>query len=120
MMSIGFKNVFQLKGGILKYLEDMPKKESSWRGECFVFDNRVSVKNELTKGTYKLCHGCRYPISPNDVKSSKYEEGVTCPKCYTKLSLNKKNRLRERNKQIKISKKKGLYNPYLKVTPLDF
>ena len=86
MLKKGFKNLFQLKGGILKYLEDMPKAKSSWKGECFVFDNRVSVRNELEKGSYKICHGCRYPISRKDRKSYKFEEGVTCPKCFEKLS----------------------------------
>ena len=120
MLKKGFKNLFQLKGGILKYLEDMPKAKSSWKGECFVFDNRVSVRNELEKGSYKICHGCRYPISRKDRKSYKFEEGVTCPKCFEKLSKDKKKNLRERNKQIQISKKKGLFNPYIKFTTSDF
>ena len=93
---------------------------SSWIGECFVFDNRVSVKNELKNGTYSLCHGCRYPVSIKETKSNKFEEGVTCPKCFNELTLEKKIKLRERNKQIKISKKRGLYNPYIKITPSDF
>jgi len=120
MLSKGFKSLFQLKGGILKYLADISKEQSTWNGECFVFDNRVSVQNELIDGTYSLCHGCRYPISRNNMKSYKYEEGVTCLRCYDKLTIEKKNKLKERNKQIKISKKRGLYNPYIKVTPLDF
>lgn len=120
MISKGFENLFQLKGGILKYLENIPKKESEWEGECFVYDNRVSVQNELVEGTYKLCYGCRYPVSLKDKKSDRFIYGISCPKCYKKLSEEKKLRLKERIKQIRISKKKGLYNPYIKYTPTDF
>tara|TARA_B100001123_G_C15156213_1_gene965591 strand:+ start:127 stop:1014 length:888 start_codon:yes stop_codon:yes gene_type:complete len=120
MLDLGFKNLFQLKGGILKYLEEVPKKNSKWQGECFVFDNRVSVKNELKNGTYKLCHGCRVPLSTTDCKSNKYEKGVSCSKCYDKLSDEKKRRLRQRNKQIEIAKKKGIYNPYINYTTSNF
>ena len=120
MIKEGFQNLYQLNGGILKYLEETPKKSSHWKGECFVFDNRVSIRNDLKKGTYSLCHGCRYPINKKDMNSNKFEDGVSCPNCYNNLSSEKKKRLRERNKQIKISKKRGIYNPYIKVTPLDF
>ena len=120
MISKGFNNIYQLKGGILKYLADIPKEKSTWEGECFVFDNRVSVQNELVEGTYELCHGCRYPLSIEDRKSSQFKEGITCPKCYDKVSVIKKLKLEERNKQIKISKKRGLYNPYIKFTPANF
>jgi len=120
MLNKGFKNLYQLKGGILKYLEDTPKQKSLWKGECFVFDNRVSVKNELSKGSYSICRACRYPINFKDKKSTKYEKGVSCPRCCDKLTKDKKSRLKERNKQIKLSKKKGIYNPYLKMTTLDF
>ena len=115
-----FKNLFQLKGGILQYLEKIQKNKSKWKGECFVFDNRVSVKNELSIGTYELCFGCRMPISIEDRISEKYEKGVSCIQCFNLLSNEKKARLRERNKQIKIAKKKGIYNPYIKYTPLNF
>ena len=120
MKKEGFKNVFQLKGGVLQYLEDMPKKKSKWEGECFVFDNRVSISNEMKSGTYVLCHACRYPLSLLDIKSKDYEKGISCPKCINKISKSKKLNLKERNKQIKIAKKKGLYNPYIKYTPSDF
>jgi UPF0176 protein len=120
MSSMGFKNVSQLKGGILKYLEKIPKKESMWRGECFVFDNRVSVKNELLPGSYDICHSCRLPISLRDRSSNDYEKGISCPKCINKSSKQKKIRLMERNKQIKIAKKRGLYNPYIKHTTANF
>ena len=120
MLKKGFKNLYQLEGGILKYLEEVPKKKSLWKGECFVFDNRVSVKDKQMQGSYSLCHGCRYPINSKDKKSKQFEEGVRCPRCYDSLSKEKIIRLRERNKQIKISKKKGIYNPYIKLTAQDF
>ena len=120
MRKIGFIDVKQLKGGILKYLEKIPHKESKWKGECFVFDNRVSLKNELKKGTFELCHACRRPISLKDRKSKNYEEGISCPKCINKITKEKKLKLIERNKQIKIAKKRGLYNPYIKNTPSDY
>ena len=103
----GFKNVFQLKGGILNYLKRVKKKDSLWRGECFVFDNRVSVKHDLEIGSYSMCSGCRNPTSPKDKMSSKYEEGVTCPRCYNKLSDTQKARFRMRQKQINLAKKSG-------------
>ena len=103
----GFKNVFQLKGGILKYLNKIKKKESMWKGECFVFDNRVSVKHDLALGSYSICSGCRNPISSKDKKSSKYEEGVSCPRCHSKLTSIQKDRFRMRQKQINLAKKAG-------------
>lgn len=120
MLAKGFKNVFQLKGGILKYLEEVPLKNSEWKGECFVFDSRVSVKNEMKDGTYELCYGCRNPVSILDRQSKDYEKGISCPKCKNIISEKKKMKLRERNKQIDLAKKKGLYNPYIKYTPSDF
>ena len=78
----GFKNVFQLKGGILNYLDKVKKKNSLWKGECFVFDNRVSVKHGLKQGSFSICSGCRTPISSVDKKSNEYEKGVSCPNCY--------------------------------------
>ena len=103
----GFKNVFQLKGGILNYLKKIKKKDSLWKGECFVFDNRVSVKHDLAVGSYSLCSGCRNPISSIDKISSKYEEGVACPRCHSKLSATQKARFRMRQKQINLAKKAG-------------
>ena len=120
MLKKGFKSLYQLKGGILKYLEKIPSKHSRWEGECFVFDNRVSIKNELASGTYKLCYGCRMPLSNQDLKSEKYEKGVSCARCFDYLSRYKKERLRERNKQIIIAKRKGIYNPYIKYTISSF
>jgi len=103
----GFKNVYQLKGGILNYLKKVKKKESLWKGECFVFDNRISVKHGLIKGNYIMCGGCRKPISHKDKKSKKYEEGVSCPNCHDTLSNSQKNRFRMRQKQINLAKKSG-------------
>ena len=103
----GFKNVFQLKGGILNYLKKTNKKNSLWKGECFVFDNRVSVKHNLSAGSYSICSGCRNPISLNDKKSKKYEKGVSCPRCYDTLTNTQKSRFRMRQKQIMLAKKAG-------------
>jgi len=103
----GFKNVFQLKGGILNYLKKIKRKKSMWKGECFVFDNRVSVKHDLAVGTYFICGGCRKPVSPKDKKIKKYEEGVSCSKCYDTLTNAQKIRFRMRQKQINLAKKIG-------------
>ena len=103
----GFKNVYQLRGGILNYLKKVNKKKSLWKGECFVFDNRISVKHGLVKGTYSMCSGCRKPISLKDKKSNKYEEGVSCPNCHDILSKSQKERFRMRQKQIYLAKKSG-------------
>ena len=103
----GFKNVFQLKSGIINYLKKINKKDSLWKGECFVFDSRVSVKHDLTVGTYVICSGCRNPISIKDKKSKKYEEGVSCHRCYDSLSKIQKSRFRMRQKQIIRAKKIG-------------
>jgi UPF0176 protein len=103
----GFKNVFQLKGGILNYLKNTKKKESLWKGECFVFDNRISVKHGLVTGTYSMCSGCRKPISAKGKKSIKYEEGVSCTNCHDDLTQIQKSRFRMRQKQITLAKKSG-------------
>ena len=103
----GFKNVYQLKGGILNYLKNVKKKESLWNGECFVFDNRISVKHGLVAGSYSMCSGCRKPVSPKDKKSKKYEEGVSCPNCHHSLTKVQKDRFRMRQKQINLAKKTG-------------
>ena len=103
----GFKNVFQLKGGILNYLNNVVKKNSLWRGECFVFDNRVSVKHGLKQGSFLVCGGCRTPISSLDKKSNMYEKGVSCHNCYEKLTEYQKSRFRMRQKQISLAKERG-------------
>ena len=103
----GFKNIYQLKGGILNYLKKIKQKNSLWKGECFVFDNRVSLKHGLAQGTYSICGGCRQPISVKDKKSRTYEEGVTCSNCFDKLSKNQKSRFRMRQSQIYKAKLSG-------------
>ena len=103
----GFKNIYQLNGGILNYLQKIKKEESLWKGECFVFDNRISLKHGLKSGTFKMCSGCRKPISPKDRKSKKYEEGVSCPSCYDNLTTEQKSRFRMRQSQIYKAKQSG-------------
>ena len=103
----GFKNIYQLNGGILNYLNKINKNESLWRGECFVFDNRISLKHKLKVGSYSICGGCRMPISPKDKRSNKYEEGVSCTNCYDKLTETQKSRFRMRQSQIYKAKQSG-------------
>ena len=110
----GFKNVFQLKGGIINYLNKIEKKDSLWKGECFVFDNRVSLKHKLKQGTFSICGGCRKPISTKDKKSKKYEEGVSCERCYDTLSSLQKSRFRMRQNQINLAKKAGKKHKFQK------
>jgi len=103
----GFKNIYQLNGGILNYLNKIKKNESLWKGECFVFDNRISLKHGLKLGSYSMCSGCRMPISSKDKRSNKYEEGVSCPNCYDKLTETQKSRFRMRQSQIYKAKQSG-------------
>ena len=113
----GFKNIYQLNGGILNYLKKIKKSESLWKGECFVFDNRISLKHELKIGTYSMCSGCRMPISPKDKRSNKYEEGVSCPNCHDKLTETQKSRFRMRQSQVykaKQSRKKYIFQKEFK------
>ena len=110
MKRLGFDEVFHLKGGILKYLEVIPEDESLWSGECFVFDDRVSLVHGLEEGEYSLCYGCQDPVSPKDRKSDLYEAGVSCPSCYNTLSEEKKNNLREREKQFRLAQERGQFH----------
>ena len=103
----GFNNVFQLKGGIINYLKKIKKNKSLWKGECYVFDNRISIKHGLIIGTHSMCSGCRKPISIKDKKSHKYEEGVSCLNCHDTLTNSQKERFRMRQKQINVAKKLG-------------
>ena len=100
MKQVGFDEVYHLKGGILKYLEDVPEDESLWEGECFVFDGRVSLKHGLEEGNYELCYGCQFPISPSDRSSPLFEQGVSCPRCHDSLPDADRARYRERQRQI--------------------
>ncbi len=103
----GFEEVYHLQGGILKYLETVPEEESLWQGECFVFDNRVSVNHALEKGSYDQCHACRLPITESDKQSEKYMQGVSCPHCYDKISDEQRQRFMEREKQMQLAKARG-------------
>ena len=103
----GFKNVYQLKGGIINYLKKIKKNKTLWKGECYVFDNRVSIRHGLVPGNFSMCSGCRKPISNKDKKSKKYEEGVSCPNCHDSLTISQKERFRMRQKQINLAKKIG-------------
>lgn len=107
MKNHGFKNVFHLKGGILKYLENIDIKDSKWKGECFVFDDRVSVKHDLSEGEYDLCHGCRTPITEQDKLSSNYVKGVSCEHCINEKTIEQVNRYKSRQKQINLAKTKN-------------
>lgn len=103
----GFEEVYHLQGGILKYLETVPVEESLWQGECFVFDNRVSVDHHLEKGSYDQCHACRLPITEEDRNSDKYMQGVSCPSCYDKKSEKQRQRFAERERQVQLAKSRG-------------
>ena len=107
LLKSGFKKVFHLRGGILSYLEKVPETESSWEGDCFVFDHRVAVKHGLEQGDYEICFGCRWPISKEDVESTKYEPGVSCPRCADELTTERRERLRERHKQVMLARKRN-------------
>ncbi len=103
----GFEEVYHLQGGILKYLETVPVEDSLWQGECFVFDNRVSVNHQLEKGSYDQCHACRLPITEEDKNSDKYIRGVSCPGCYDKKSEQQRQRFAERERQVQLAKSRG-------------
>lgn len=107
MLQQGFAEVYHLRGGILKYLEEVPPEQSLWQGECFVFDNRVAVDHSLEKGSHDLCHGCGWAVNAADKQSPLYEEGVSCPRCCATLSTSQKERFRERRKQIQLAEQRG-------------
>jgi UPF0176 protein len=103
----GFDEVYHLKGGILKYLEQVSRDETLWEGECFVFDNRVTVDHDLEKGHYDQCHACRMPISEADKRSEHYQKGVSCPFCYDRHSSRQVKRFAERERQVELAEKRG-------------
>ncbi len=107
MLQQGFAEVFHLKGGILKYLEEVPEEQSLWRGECFVFDNRVTVDHSLRKGSYDLCHGCGWPVDDGARQSPLYEEGVSCPHCADTLTDEQRARFRERRRQGELAQRRS-------------
>lgn len=103
----GVEDVYHLKGGILKYLETVPPAQSLWQGECFVFDQRVSVREGLEPGTYDMCHACRMPINDHQKSSPEYLPGIACPHCYDASSDAQKKRFAERQLQIELARKRG-------------
>lgn len=107
MKAEGFEDVFHLKGGILKYLEEVPEDKSLWDGACFVFDERVSVTHGLKQGDHILCRACRHPLTPAEARDPAYENGVSCPHCIDQRSDNDRERFRERQKQMTLAKKRG-------------
>ncbi|ROS00996.1 UPF0176 protein [Sinobacterium caligoides] len=103
----GFEEVYHLEGGILKYLEEVETSESLWQGECFVFDNRVSVNHDLEKGQYDSCGGCRMPITEQDKQDSRYQRGVSCHHCHDQLSAEQRQRFEERQRQLELAEQRG-------------
>ena len=103
----GFEEVFHLKGGILNYLEQVPEEESMWQGECFVFDNRVTVNHKLEQGQYDQCHACRLPITEQDKQHVNYQKGVSCHRCYGKHSEEQMKRYAAREQQVNLAKQRG-------------
>jgi UPF0176 protein len=107
MVSQGFNDVYHLEGGILKYLEEVKPEESLWKGECFVFDQRVAIKHGLEVGDYDQCYACRYPLAKEDLKNNKYTPGISCPYCFNKHTYQKIKALTERQRQIIFAKERG-------------
>ena len=107
MKAQGFNEVYHLEGGILKYLEEVPEEESLWEGECFVFDNRVTVNHQLEQGSYDQCHACRMPITEEEKQSERYVRGVSCPHCYDQHNEEQMLRYAERERQVQLAKERG-------------
>ncbi len=103
----GFEEVYHLQGGILKYLEEVPEEETLWDGECFVFDDRVTVNHDLERGNYDQCNACRMPVTQEEKQSPMFEQGVSCPHCFDKVSEADRARFREREKQIQLARQRG-------------
>jgi len=107
LRQIGFEEVYHLEGGVLKYLEEVPAQQSMWRGECFVFDERVSVGHGLEPGPYTLCYACRMPIGDADKLSEKYIKGVSCPRCFGKVDAERLERFEQRQLQVELAARRG-------------
>ncbi|MGB5260961.1 MAG: rhodanese-related sulfurtransferase [Gammaproteobacteria bacterium] len=103
----GFEEVYHLKGGILNYLEEVGEEDSLWEGECFVFDERITVNQRLEPGRYAQCYACRMPVSASEMADARYEAGVSCPHCHDRLSESHKARCRERERQMRLAKERG-------------
>jgi UPF0176 protein len=107
LLGLGFKGVYHLDGGILNYLETVNREESLWEGDCFVFDNRVSVDHDLSEGDFNLCPACRMPLTDEDRQSPLFELHVSCPRCHDRLTDQKRRGLLERARQIKLASERG-------------
>lgn len=117
MRTKGFDEVYHLEGGILKYLEEVPPEQSQWHGECFVFDDRVSVDHNLQRSGRQLCHNCRDPLPDGAMQSPEFEKGVSCPRCFSKSDEDHKRRARERQKQYELAKARRQLHIGAKITP---
>ena len=104
----GFEEVYHLEGGILNYLEQIPEEDSLWEGECFVFDDRVTVDHNLQPGSYDQCHACRMPVSDTDKSDKAYVHGVSCPHCIDRKSEADRARFRERERQMALARERGV------------
>lgn len=107
MKEQGFDEVYHLEGGILKYLEEVPKEQTLWQGECFVFDNRIAVDHDLKRGSYDQCHACRMPITEQDKMLDTYQQGLSCHHCFGTLTEEQKQRFAQRQKQVQLAKARG-------------
>ncbi|MFC4667853.1 rhodanese-related sulfurtransferase [Seohaeicola nanhaiensis] len=107
LLGQGVAEVYHLKGGILKYLEEVPEDQSAWQGDCFVFDGRISVGHGLKPGDHLLCHGCRRPLEAADMERAEYEAGVSCHHCFSETSEADKARFRERTRQMRLARERG-------------
>lgn len=107
LLEKGFRHVYQLEGGVLSYLEQVPREQSLWEGECFVFDDRTSVDHDLSKGTWSTCRNCRAPISLRDRQSEGFREEISCPRCHTKLTPERISSLEERQKQMRLARERN-------------
>lgn len=117
MRTKGFDEVYHLEGGILKYLEEIPPEHSQWNGECFVFDDRVSVDHHLQRSGRQLCHNCRDPLPDGAMQSPEFEKGVSCPRCFSKGNEEHKRRARERQKQYELAKARRQLHIGAKIPP---
>lgn len=107
MKEQGFEEVYHLEGGILKYLEEVPSSDTMWEGECFVFDDRVTVDHDLNAGKYDQCHACRMPILEADKEREQYQKGVSCHHCFDRVTDEQRARYAEREKQMELAKQRG-------------
>ena len=119
LIQIGYKNVSQLRGGIISYLEYQKnlkkKKKMLWKGDCFVFDNRVTINRDLSIGKYMQCHGCRHPITIEDTKLTSYKKGVSCRYCFNKRTADKLKASISRQNQVELNTKKGIKDKFQKI-----